>query len=60
VYVHGGLVNKEIGFHTVESSTGLLALGSILKDFWGTGVDRCEGRILGRRTTQWVNIYIPI
>jgi hypothetical protein len=60
MYVYGGFVNKEIGFHTTKNSTGLSALGSILKYFWGTGVDGCEGRILGRRTTQWVNIYIPM
>jgi hypothetical protein len=38
VYVHGGFVNKELGFHTTKNLTGLSALGSILKDFWGTGV----------------------
>jgi hypothetical protein len=34
MYVHSGMVNKEIGFHTIENLTSLLALGSILKDFW--------------------------
>jgi hypothetical protein len=48
MYVHNGIVNKEIGFHTIGNSTSLSALGSILKDFFlETSVDRCEGRILG-------------
>jgi hypothetical protein len=34
MYVHSGIVNKEIGFRTIGNSTGLSALGSILKDFW--------------------------
>jgi hypothetical protein len=34
MYVHSGIVNKEIGFHTIGNSTSLSALGSILKDFW--------------------------
>jgi hypothetical protein len=34
VYVHSGIVNKEIGFHTNGNSTNLSALGSILKGFW--------------------------
>jgi hypothetical protein len=34
VYVHGGLINKEIDFHTIKNSTSLSALDSILKDFW--------------------------
>jgi hypothetical protein len=34
VYVHSGVVNKEIGFHTIGNSTSLSALGSIWKDFW--------------------------
>jgi hypothetical protein len=38
VYVHGGLVNKEIGFHTIANLTGLSALGSILKRFFGEPV----------------------
>jgi hypothetical protein len=33
-YVHSGLINKEIGFHTSKNLTGLSAFGSILKDFW--------------------------
>jgi hypothetical protein len=34
MYVNNGIVNKEIGFHTIGNSTSLSALGSILKDFW--------------------------
>jgi hypothetical protein len=34
MYVHNGIVNKEIGFHTIGNSTSLLAPGSILKDFF--------------------------
>jgi hypothetical protein len=34
MYVHSGIVNKEIGFHTIGNSTSLSALGSILKIFW--------------------------
>jgi hypothetical protein len=34
MYVHSGIVNKEIGFHTIGNSTSLSALSSILKDFW--------------------------
>jgi hypothetical protein len=34
VYVRSGVVNKEIGFHTIGNSTSLSALGSILKGFW--------------------------
>jgi hypothetical protein len=34
MYVHSGIVDKEIGFHTIENSTSLSAFGSILKDFW--------------------------
>jgi hypothetical protein len=34
MYVHSGIVNEEIGFHTIGNSTSLSALGSILKDFW--------------------------
>jgi hypothetical protein len=33
MYVHSGLINKEIGFHTSKNLTGLSALGSILKIF---------------------------
>jgi hypothetical protein len=47
MYVHNGIVNKEIGFHTIGNSTSLSAPGSILKDFLGISVDRCDGRILG-------------
>jgi hypothetical protein len=49
MYVHNGIVNKEIGFHTIGNSTSLSAPGSILKNFFflETSVDRCEGRILG-------------
>ena len=48
MYVHGGLVNKEIGFHTTINSTGLSAPGSIFERFfWGTGVRWYESRILG-------------
>jgi hypothetical protein len=31
--VHGGVVNKEIGFHTIGNSTSLSAFDSILKVF---------------------------
>jgi hypothetical protein len=48
MYVHSGLINKEIGFHTSKNLTGLSALGSILKNFLGTDVGWCEGRTLGR------------
>jgi hypothetical protein len=34
MYVHNGIVNKEIGFHTIGNSTSLSAPGSILKDFF--------------------------
>jgi hypothetical protein len=34
MYVHDGIVNKEIGFHTIGNSTSLSALGPILKIFW--------------------------
>jgi hypothetical protein len=34
MYVHNGIVNKEIGFHTIGNLTSLSAPGSILKDFW--------------------------
>jgi hypothetical protein len=38
MYVHNGIVNKEIGFHTIGNSTSLSAPGSILKKkfffFW--------------------------
>jgi hypothetical protein len=47
MYAYGGPVNEEIGFHITKNSTGLSALGPLLKDFWGTSLDRCEGRILG-------------
>ena len=34
--VHSGIINEEIGFHTIGNSTSLSALGSIffLKDFF--------------------------
>ncbi len=37
MYVPGGIVNKEIGFHIIGNSTSLSALDSILKVFffWG-------------------------
>ncbi len=35
MYVHSGLINKEIGFHTSKNLTGLSALGSILEKFSG-------------------------
>jgi hypothetical protein len=42
MYVHKGIVNKGIGFHTIGNSTSLSAFGSILKKkFWepvSTGV----------------------
>jgi hypothetical protein len=41
MYVHSGIVNQEIGFHTTGNSTSLSASGSILKIFWepvSTGV----------------------
>jgi hypothetical protein len=50
VYVHSGIVNQKIGFHTTGNSTSLSALGPILKkNFFleGTSVDKCEGHILG-------------
>jgi hypothetical protein len=34
MYVHNGIVNKEIGFHTIGNSTSLSALGPILKNSW--------------------------
>jgi hypothetical protein len=34
VYVHSGVVDKEIGFHTIGNSTSLSAFVSILKIFW--------------------------
>jgi hypothetical protein len=34
VYVHSGIVNQKIGFHTTGNSTSLSAFGSILKIFW--------------------------
>jgi hypothetical protein len=34
MYVHSGIVNQEIGFHTTGNSTSLSAFGSILKIFW--------------------------
>jgi hypothetical protein len=34
MYVHSGVVDKEIGFHTIGNSTSLSAFGSILKIFW--------------------------
>jgi hypothetical protein len=34
MYAHSGIVNKEIGFHTIGNLTSLSALGSILEDFW--------------------------
>ena len=35
MYVHSGIINEEIGFHTIGNSTSLSALGSIfLKDFF--------------------------
>jgi hypothetical protein len=40
VYVHSGVVNKEIGFHTIGNSTSLSAFGSILKIFFGG--NRCR------------------
>ena len=33
MYVHSGIINEEIGFHTIRNLTSLSALGSILKDF---------------------------
>ena len=33
MYVHSGLIDKEIGFHTSKNLTGLSAFGSILKCF---------------------------
>jgi hypothetical protein len=49
MYVHSGIVNEEIGFHTIGNLTSLSALGSIFFERFleGTNVDRCEGRILG-------------
>ena len=56
MYVHSGIVNEEIGFHTIGNSMSLSALGSILKEFWGTGIGKCEGHILGRQIAQRVSI----
>jgi hypothetical protein len=48
VYVHSGVVNKEIGFHTIGNSTSLLGVWFHFEKFLeGTSVDKCEGRILG-------------
>ena len=62
MYVHSGIINEEIGFHTIGNSKSLSALGSIffLKDFFflRNHVRWYGSRILGR--TRWVNIYIPI
>jgi hypothetical protein len=38
MYVHRGIVDKEIGFHTIGNSTSLSAFGSILKILEGTDV----------------------
>jgi hypothetical protein len=34
MYVHGGLVNEEIGFHTIINLTGLSAPSSIFERFF--------------------------
>ena len=48
MYVHSGIINEEIGFHTIGNSTSLSALGFILKDFFlETDVGKCEGRTFG-------------
>ena len=38
MYVHGGLVNKEIGFHITIDLTGLSAPGSIFLKIFGEPV----------------------
>jgi hypothetical protein len=47
MYVHSGLINKEIGLHTSKNLTSLSVLGSIFGRFLGTNVGWCEGRTLG-------------
>ena len=47
MYVHSGLIDKEIGLHTSKNLTGLSAVGSIFGRFLGTNVGWCEGRTLG-------------
>jgi hypothetical protein len=39
MYVHDGLVNKEMGFHTTINLTGLSVPGSIFERFLG---NRCQ------------------
>ena len=58
MYVHSGIINEEIGFHTIGNSTSLSALGSIFERFWGNHARWYGSHILDR--TQWVNINIPI
>ena len=50
MYVHGGLVNKEIGFHTTIDLTGLSAPSSIFERFLG---NRCQ--VVGK-SYSWLNI----
>ena len=38
MYVHGGLVNEEIGFHTTINLTGLSSPVSIFERFFGEPV----------------------
>ena len=50
MYVRGGLVNKEIGFHTTIDLTGLSAPSSIFERFLG---NRCQ--VVGK-SYSWLNI----
>ena len=47
MYVHSGLIDKEIGLHTSKNLKGLSTVGSIFGRFLGTNVGWCEGRTLG-------------
>jgi hypothetical protein len=38
-----------------QNSMSLSALGSILKNFWGTDVGRCEGHTLGWRRQDYIH-----
>ena len=50
MYVRGGLVNKEIGFHTTTNLSCLSALGSIFERFLG---NRCQ---VVWKSYSWLNI----
>ena len=49
MYVHGGLVNEEIGFHTTINLTGLSAPSSIFERFLG---NRCQ---VVWKSYSWLN-----